>query len=81
MEAVWKGDLCEILDLGDNNMRIYCEGISQMREDHVLDTLSVSIECDIKSRTNGQFDGALIVDFKNEDYQVVLTYFGKQDGR
>jgi len=80
MNVVWKSDLCEILDLdGGNNMRMYCEGISQSREDHLLDTLGVKYI--IQSRTNGQFDGTLILDFDKEDYKSVLSYFGEQNGR
>ena len=75
MKIIWKGELCEVIDLGGmDGYRLYCEGISGTREEHLLTHLGV--EYLIQSRTNNQFDGALILDFNSEDLERVLNYFG-----
>jgi len=79
MRLLYRGDLAEILDLGEGVYRIYCEGISQSREDDILGGLEV--DRIIQSKTNGQYDGALIIDFNEKDYYRVLRYFtGVTDG-
>lgn len=78
IKLLWKGDICEILDLGGHDgYRLYCEGISKKREEHLLKHLGV--EYLIQSRTNSQFDGALMLDFNPEDMKKVLFYFGERD--
>jgi len=79
MKLEWKGDMCEVLNMGRNEpMRLYCEGISKAREDHIIDNLSFGY---IKSRVEGKFDGALIIDFESEYVDDVLFYFGERNGQ
>ena len=78
--TVWKGHLCEVVDLGldkfgnSNGFRLYCEGISKDREKHILEHLNV--EYLVQSMTNNQYDGSLMLDFNPEDLNKVLSYFG-----
>jgi hypothetical protein len=79
VEVVWEGEICEIIDLGGfEGYRLYCEGISSVREDHILDNLNV--EYSVKSNSNSQMDGALILDFEKEDIDIVKFYFGDRNG-
>ena len=79
MNLLWKGKICEIIDLGDDSScRLYCEGISKVREDHILG--NIGIEYIVQSNTNEQFDGALILDFDKEDVSLVKYYFGERNG-
>ena len=79
MQLVWQGDMCEIIDLGGTDgYRLYCEGLAQAREEHLLKHLGV--EYLIQSRTNNQFDGALMLDFNREDMDKVVSYFGSNHG-
>ena len=85
MNIIWKGHLCEVINLGFDKYghtlgyRLYCEGISKDREKHILDNLNV--EYLVQSKTNNQYDGALMVDFNPEDLQRVLGYFGIKNVR
>ena len=75
MKLIWKGQLCEINDLGGTDgYRLYCEGLSKDRENHILEHLGV--EYLIQSRANSVYDGALMLDFNKEDVERVLMYFG-----
>ena len=75
MKQIWKGDYCEIVDLGGvDGLRLFCEGVSKKREEHLLEHLGV--EYIIQSRANSHFDEALILDFNPEDLNKVLGYFG-----
>ena len=80
MQLVWQGDLCEVIDLGGvSGYRLYCEGISTSREKHLLEYIGVDYL--IQSRTNNQFDGALMLDFNREDMDKVVSYFGVNSGQ
>ena len=80
MNIIWKGKLCEVIDLGtdekgnSNGYRLYCEGLSKAREEHLIKHIGVPVL--IQSRTNNQFDGALMLDFNSEDLDRVKAYFG-----
>ena len=75
MKLIWKGKLCEIRDLGGTDgYRLYCEGLSKAREEHLIKYIGVPVL--VQSRTNNQFDGALMLDFNPEDLDRVKEYFG-----
>ena len=77
MKQIWKGDYCEVVDLGGvDGYRLYCEGVSKKREEHLLEHLGVPYM--IQSRSNSHFDEALILDFNSEDLDKVLAYFGSK---
>ncbi len=78
MKIIYKGSVCEVIDLGGTSgYRLYCESISQAREDHILE--HIGVEYLVQSRCNEQYDGALILDFNPEDVSLVKLYFGDRD--
>ncbi len=79
MNLIWKGKMCEIINLGKSGgCRLYCEGISKIREDHILE--NIGVDYTVRSQVNEQFDGALILDFGMKDVSIVKFYFGERDG-
>ena len=82
MQIVWecKTFKCDVMDLGGvDSYRLTCEGLAKNREDHLLD--HIGVEYIVQSRTNNQFDGALMLDFNREDMDKVVSYFGVNSGQ
>lgn len=71
MKLVWEGLLGEVLSLPSGRYRLYCEGLSKNRENHII-ALTDDIST-VKSRGHGDPQGSLIIDF-DERY---LNYFTK----
>jgi hypothetical protein len=79
MNTVWKGDICEIIDIGKlDPLRLYCEGISGSREDHIISYMEGFGE--VRSKSNNQIDGSLMIDFERENIHRVMNYFGDRHG-
>jgi len=77
MKIIYIGSIYEIIDLETGYLRLYCENISQAREDNILNNLD--IEYTVQSRCNEQYDGALMLDFDIKDLPLVKSYFGDND--
>ena len=70
---VWENPLCEVLTLPTGDYRLYCEGISEAREQNIID--NVGMDFKLQSKTGGAYDGALILDFDPMDLDFVKQYF------